>query len=275
MKLSLGFSPCPNDTFIFDAMLHGKIDTEGLEFEPFIADVEELNQKAFKNELHITKLSYHAFAHLVPFYQLLNSGSALGNNCGPLLISKREISSEEVKNCRVGIPGKYTTANFLLSLAYPEIKEKVEMLFSDIEGALLKEEIDAGLIIHENRFTYTEKGLKKIIDLGTFWESKTGMPIPLGGIVVQRSLPKDSIQKINRVLQKSVRFALDNPEESKFYVRQYAQEMDEDVMYQHINLYVNEYTWDLGESGKKAVQHLFEMAEELKIIPKIKEEIFI
>ncbi|CAN5550499.1 hypothetical protein BH10BAC1_BH10BAC1_05530 [soil metagenome] len=167
--ISLGFSPCPNDCFIFDAMLHEKIDTEGLAFEVFMEDVEALNQKAFRGELDVTKLSYHAYAHLIKPYQLLNAGSALGNNCGPLLITKNEnvtLSGVEGVRLKIAIPGKYTTANFLLSLAFPESKNKVEMVFSEIEDAVLTGKVDAGLIIHENRFTYEQKGLKKIIDLG-------------------------------------------------------------------------------------------------------------
>ncbi|MGN6639893.1 MAG: menaquinone biosynthesis family protein, partial [Mucilaginibacter sp.] len=194
MKLTLGFSPCPNDTFIFDALIHHKIDTEGLEFEVFYDDVETLNQKAFRGELDITKLSYHAFAYVADKYILLDAGSALGFGVGPLLISKNDygdLSSlkTQISNLRIGIPGKYTTANFLLGLALPDATNKQEIVFSEIEDALLDEKIDVGLIIHENRFTYQDKGLKKIIDLGDFWEKQTGCAIPLGGIVANRKLP--------------------------------------------------------------------------------------
>ena len=180
MKLTLGFSPCPNDTFIFDALIHHKIDTEGLEFEVYYDDVETLNQKAFRGELDITKLSYHAFAYVVDQYVLLDAGSALGFGVGPLLISKGEMSLAELNNAeyKIGIPGKYTTANFLLGLALPKASNKQEMVFSEIEDALLHEQIDVGLIIHENRFTYQLKGLKKIIDLGDYWEKLTGCAIP-------------------------------------------------------------------------------------------------
>ncbi|HFA50440.1 MAG TPA: 1,4-dihydroxy-6-naphthoate synthase [Bacteroidetes bacterium] len=267
MKLSLGFSPCPNDTFIFDAMIHGKIDTEGLEFEVVMADVEELNKKAFAGELDITKLSYHAFAHLIEKYVLLTAGSALGKNCGPLLISKKNISKEEVKNCKIAIPGKYTTANFLLSLAFPKATNKIEMLFSEIENAVLEGRADAGLIIHENRFTYQEKGLQKIIDLGEYWERTTKLPIPLGGIVVKRSLPSEIQQKINRIMENSVRFALTTPTASENFVKKYAQEMDSKIMYEHINLYVNDFTVNLGKSGESAIYRLFEQANELNLIP--------
>jgi len=275
MKLTIGFSPCPNDTFIFDALLHGKIDTEGLDFEPVIADVEALNKKAFRGELDITKLSYHAYAYLLETYVLLNAGSALGNNCGPLLIARTPIAGEHITGCRIAIPGKYTTANFLLSLAYPEATDKVEMLFSDIEQAVLEGQVDAGLIIHENRFTYQDKGLVKLRDLGEFWESRTGHPIPLGGIVVRRSLDAAVQQSINRVLSGSVAFAMEHPESTYDFVRRYAQEMDREVMYQHIALYVNEFTRDLGVAGKQAVRQLFEMADRRGIIPSMSRPIFL
>ena len=179
-KLTIGFSPCPNDTFIFDALIHHKIDTEGLEFEVVMADVEELNQMALGAELSITKLSYHAFFHLLDTYVMMDSGSALGNNCGPLLIKNQGDSNPKI-NDLIAIPGKYTTANFLLNFAYPELINRTEMLFSDIESALKQKQVRAGLIIHENRFTYADRGFEKILDLGEFWEQKTGTPIPLGG----------------------------------------------------------------------------------------------
>ncbi|MGL5888683.1 MAG: 1,4-dihydroxy-6-naphthoate synthase, partial [Bacteroidia bacterium] len=203
MELSLGFSPCPNDCFMFDALLqHANraplIDTESITFNTRMADVEALNKAAFAGELDVTKLSYHAFAHCTDNYQLLHAGSALGRNCGPLLISKREITQDEVRSgkLRIAIPGKYTTANFLLGLSFPEATDKVPMIFSAIENAVLTGEADAGLIIHENRFTYQSKGLKKIIDLGEFWESTTGTPIPLGGIAVRRTLPEEVKQTV-------------------------------------------------------------------------------
>ncbi|MCB0546969.1 MAG: 1,4-dihydroxy-6-naphthoate synthase [Phaeodactylibacter sp.] len=275
MKLTLGFSPCPNDTFIFDAMIHGKIDTEGIDFLPVIADVEELNQQAFAKELDITKLSYHAFAFLFKNYALLDAGSALGNNVGPLLIAKAPMEKEAVRKARIAIPGKYTTANFLLSLAYPEAQNKEEMLFSDIEDAVLSGKADAGLIIHENRFTYQEKGLVKLRDLGEYWESTTHMPIPLGGIVASRTLPPTVLQAVNRIMARSVAFAMNHPEEPKPFVRQHAQEMDEEVMYKHINLYVNEYTRSLGIKGRQAVQRLFDIATAKGVIPAQQVSIFV
>lgn len=274
-KLTLGYSPCPNDTFIFDALVHQKIDTEGLEFKVVLEDVEELNHRAFEQDLDITKLSYHALAHLLKPYQLLNSGSALGSGVGPLLIAQQHLSEAEIDAAKIAIPGKYTTANFLLSLAYPRAKEKVEMLFSEVENAVLSGDVDAGLIIHENRFTYEEKGLLKLIDLGNYWEEVSGNLIPLGGIVVRRSFDQALKDKIDRVLKRSIAFAFENRESSKDYVKAHAQEMDEKVMQQHIDLYVNEYSLDLGEKGRKAVEHLFQMAEEKGLISQIEEDIFV
>jgi 1,4-dihydroxy-6-naphthoate synthase len=281
MKLTLGFSPCPNDTFIFDALIHHKIDTEGLDFEVFYDDVETLNQKAFRGELDITKLSYHAFAYIVDRYVLLDAGSALGFGVGPMLICKDDPEQlysrlkTQGSELKIGIPGKYTTANFLLGLAFPEATNKVELVFSDIENAVLEGRVDAGLIIHENRFTYQDKGLKKIIDLGDYWEKETGCAIPLGGIVANRNLPEDVQHKINRVLRKSVEFAFANPKSGIEFIRQHAQEMSEEVMYKHIELYVNKYSIDLGEEGRKAIQLMFDTALEKGIIPAIEKNIFL
>lgn len=275
MKLTLGFSPCPNDTFIFDALVHDRLPDNDLEFEVLLADVEELNQKAFRSELDITKLSYHAFAHLTEKYQLLQAGSALGNNCGPLLIAKREMHPEELAGARIAIPGKYTTANFLLSLAYPQATHKYETLFSNIEQDVLDGKADAGLIIHENRFTYRQKGLTKIQDLGEYWEQDTGLPIPLGGIVIRRDLPERVKKQVNRLMTESVQEARNHPEQTRPYVRQHAQEMDESVMYQHIDLYVNEYTQHLGERGRKAIELMFARAGEKDIIPPVRQPLFV
>ncbi len=274
-KLTLGFSPCPNDTFIFDAMVHQKIDTEGLEFEVQLGDVEQLNQKAFATALDITKLSYHAYAYLIESYALLTSGSALGNNCGPLLVAKTAIPPKDLANKRIAIPGKYTTANFLLSLAFPDVKKKEETLFSKIEQQILSGAVDAGLIIHENRFTYQDRGLVKIIDLGEWWEQRTQLPIPLGGIVVQRKFSTALQQKINRVLRRSIEFAFANPAASLPYIQAHAQEMDIAVVQQHIGLYVNDFSIDLGEKGKAAIRHLFDTAIKTGLIERTSREIFV
>jgi len=256
MKLTLGFSPCPNDAFIFDALVHHKIDTEGLEFEVVFADVEQLNKWAFQGRLDITKLSYNAFTHCVNDYVLLDSGSALGNNCGPLLIKKSDTIL--TKDSKIAIPGKYTTANMLLSIAFPENQNKVETLFSEIENQVLEGGVDAGLIIHESRFTYKDKGLDKVSDLGEFWETETGLPIPLGGIVMKRELPFSEQEKIERVLRRSVEYAFENPNSSAEFVKCHAQEMEKEVVDAHIALYVNDYSISLGEHGRKAVKLLFE-----------------
>ena len=269
MRLTLGFSPCPNDCFMFDAMVHQRIDLEGLGFDVRMADIEALNAAAFAGQIDVTKLSFHAYAYCIGNYVLLDAGSALGRNCGPLLISKRKISRDEVArgDLQIAIPGKYTTANFLLSLAFPRATRKSQLLFSDIESAVLNGSMDAGLIIHENRFTYAAKGLKKIIDLGEYWESETGAAIPLGGIVINRALPDDVQQKVNRVMRRSVEYAFANRTASLPFVRANAQEMSEDVMYQHIDLYVNEYSVDLGREGRRAVEVLFERARTVGVIP--------
>ncbi len=272
MKLSLGFSPCPNDTFIFDALIHKKIDTEGLDFEVSFDDVETLNQKVFRNEPDISKLSFHAFAYATENYALLDAGSALGFGVGPLLISKSDTYTEEhlqthSADLLVGIPGKYTTANFLLSLAFPNLVNKKEMLFSEIESSLITGSIDLGLIIHENRFTYEQKGLLKVIDLGDFWEKETGEPIPLGGIVINRRIAPEIQRKVNRLIRRSVEFAFENPTSAIGFIKQHAQEMEEEVMYKHIDLYVNQFSLSLEGRGKTAVRTMFDKARELKVIP--------
>jgi len=277
MNLSLGFSPCPNDCFMFDAIVHQRIDLEGLEFSVRLADVEALNQAAFAGDADITKLSYHAYAYCSGDYVLLDAGSALGRNCGPLLISKRAIAAADVASgsLRIAIPGKFTTANFLLGLAFPKARDKTPLVFSEIESALLDERFDAGLIIHENRFTYADKGLKKIIDLGEYWETETGAPIPLGGIVIKRALPGEVKQRVNRVLRRSVEYAFAHRTASLDYVRAHAQEMSDEVMYKHIDLYVNEFSVDLGAEGRRAVELLFERAAATGIIPQPSSSLFL
>jgi len=277
MTLSLGFSPCPNDCFMFDAIVNRRIDLEGLEFTERLADVEALNTSAFAGEADVTKLSYHAYAYCADRYVLLDAGSALGRNCGPLVISKRPIAREEVAagRLKIAIPGRYTTANFLFGLAFPDARNKTELVFSEIEPALLRGDVDAGVIIHENRFTYQSKGLKKVIDLGEFWETETGSPIPLGGIVIRRSLPDDVKHRVNRVLRRSVEYAFANRSASLPYVRAHAQEMNEEVMYKHIDLYVNEYSIDLGAEGRRAVETLFDRARGAGIIPPAERALFL
>ena len=273
--LSLGFSPCPNDTFVFDALLHGKIDTEGLTFDPVMEDVEALNRRAVLGELDVTKLSYAAFAHLTDRYALLDAGSALGNNCGPLLIARKPMNVDEINAAHIAIPGKMTTANFLLSLAYPNAQNKREVLFSDIEDAVLRGETEAGLIIHENRFTYAQKGLVKILDLGEFWEMTTGLPIPLGAIVVRKDFPIEMQQRMNRVLRRSVEYAFAHPADVMPFVRQHAQEMEEAVMRAHIELYVTHHTVDLGKDGREAVRQMFQIAREKGLLANYRNDFFV
>lgn len=273
--LKLGFSPCPNDTFIFDAMVNGRIETEGLRFDYMLNDVEELNKKALRSELDVTKISFFAYADFCKDYQLLDAGSALGFGCGPLLISKNKIPIEELQSKGIAVPGIHTTANFLMSFAFPESKNKTEILFSEIEDAVLSEKFDAGVIIHENRFTYEQKGLQKIADLGDIWEQKTRMPIPLGGIAVRRSLDKVLKEKVQRIIRKSVEYAFKNPDSSKDFVKCHAQAMDTEVIKKHIALYVNDYSVSLGNKGKDAIHFLYQKAFEQKLIKKIPEDIFI
>jgi 1,4-dihydroxy-6-naphthoate synthase len=275
MKLTLGFSPCPNDTFIFDAMVHGRIDTEGLEFDYFLADVEGLNRKALASEVDITKISYHAYAYAAQNYLILDSGSALGHRNGPLLISKRQVNSSELADLRIAIPGKYTSANLLFSIAWPEAVNKTEYLFSNIEDALLKEEVDAGLIIHETRFTYFKKGLIKLADMGEYWEKLTGLPIPLGAIVINRNIPEDVALKVNRIVRRSLEYAYKDSFASYDFVSGNAKEMDSTVMNNHIKLYVNEFSIHLGKKGRQAINELFRIAGERGVIPPLPDRIFL
>jgi 1,4-dihydroxy-6-naphthoate synthase len=270
MKITLGFSPCPNDCFIFDAIVNKRIDLQGLEFDVKMEDVETLNRWAVEGKLDSTKLSFHAYSYLTEMYQLMNAGSALGFNCGPLLISKKEFTTEEVKanKLKIAIPGKLTTAHFLFSIAFPNATNKTEMVFSEIENAVLSGE-------YENRFTYEQKGLKKIIDLGEFWESLIHAPIPLGGIVIKRDLPLDIKQKVDRIIRKSVEYAFAHPADSKPFIKEHAQEMDEAVMQKHIDLYVNQYSIDLGVLGKKAVDLLMKKAKEMGVIKDANNELFV
>ena len=275
--LTIGFSPCPNDTFIFDALVHHKIDTEGLSFDPVIEDVETLNRKVINHELDISKISFAAYLPVSAFYRILNAGSALGKGVGPLLVSTGEKAVRWKGDAgeSVIIPGKNTTANFLFSIFYPLVKNKGEMIFSAIEDALLSGQADAGVLIHEGRFTFAQKGLLKICDLGDLWEKETGLPIPLGGIVADRRLPSEVLHKVDRVIRRSVEFALSNPLSGFDYVKQHAQEMDEAVRQKHISLYVNNFSVHLGEEGRQAIEALFTRAKENGLIAELPENIFV
>lgn len=253
--LSLGFSPCPNDTFIFDALVHHKIDSD-YQFDVKLADVEQLNNWAFQSKLDITKLSFHAWSYLTEEYQMLPSGAALGFGVGPLLISKRPLTESEVNNGKIAIPGKWTTANFLMANKYPQCQNKVEMLFSDIEEAVINGDCDAGVIIHENRFTYQDRGLHLIQDLGKAWEDQTNLAIPLGGIAIKRSLPETLKREIAGLIKKSIEYSSIHPDSPKDYIKEHAQEMDPAVVQKHIDLYVNQYSLDLQAAGHQAIEEM-------------------
>ena len=275
MKLTLGFSPCPNDTFIFDAMINGSVDTEGIEFDYFLADVEELNSKAINAEVDITKISFHAYCYAANNYVILDSGSALGFGAGPLLVSKHNFDVSTIASKKIAIPGKYTTANLLFSIAFPECRNKKEYLFSDIEDAIINDAVDAGLIIHETRFTYQKRGLIKIADMGEYWEKLVNLPVPLGAIVIKRIIPEDIALKVNRILRRSLEYAINNPESSRDFIAGNAQEMDMEVVKNHISLYVNEFTLSLGSKGREAIEKLFAIATEKKVIPQLPDRIFL
>ncbi len=265
MKLTLGFSPCPNDTFIFDALVNKKIDTEDLQFDVVMEDVETLNKLALKNTLDITKVSYGVLPLLIQNYLVLSSGSALGSGVGPLLIANSEIGIQEIKKCEVAIPGEHTTAHMLFSMAFPEVKNKIFIRYDEIENFVLdsKEKNTVGVIIHENRFTYQQKGLVKIIDLGEFWEEKTGFPIPLGGIVAKRNIDLILLKRIDNLIKKSIEYSFLNYPLITEYVRQHSQEMEEDVMRKHIDLYVNKYSIDLGYKGKNAISEMLNIYQSI------------
>ncbi len=275
MKLTLGCSPCPNDTFIFYAMLHEKIDMHGISITPVIGDIEELNNKALKSYIDVVKVSFAAYLHLQSEYLLLNSGSALGSNCGPLVISKKNIHPDDIASCTVAIPGKFTTANFLFNIFFPLHGERKEMIFSDIEKAVLNESTDVGVIIHENRFTYQQKGFKKVADLGELWEQRSGHPIPLGGIAIKRSIPLETATTINNLIYESVLYAFAHPDEAIAFVKQHSQEIDEAVMWQHIRLYVNQYTIDLNQEGRESIEFFINYAIKNKIVSQRVDPIFV
>ncbi|HDH53065.1 MAG TPA: 1,4-dihydroxy-6-naphthoate synthase, partial [Nitrospirae bacterium] len=274
-SVSLGYSPCPNDTFIFYAMIHGKIKTEDLKFKEVLLDVETLNRKALNTELDLTKISYHAFGHLRKKYCMLRAGGALGRGCGPLVISKNEYTMEELRRKKIAVPGNLTTAYLLLQLYdsnfSAQLSNLVVMPFHEIIDAVAGDKVDAGLIIHESRFTYPSYGLKEIIDLGQWWEKETGLPVPLGGIIAKHSLGHGVNNKINKILRQSVEYAFSNRAEPMSYIKEHSQELLDDVINRHINLYVNDYSVDVGQEGEKTVIELLSRAEEAGIIPKAKE----
>ena len=258
MLFTLAFSPCPNDTFIFDALVNSKIDTEGFEFKVTLEDVETLNNNAISNQYDISKISYGVYHKIINDYIILDSGSALGTGVGPLLISKEKKYHDDVNQETIAIPGENTTAHFLFSMAYPKAKNKVFLRYDEIED-FVKQGKGLGVIIHENRFTYQKKGLHKIVDLGDYWEKTTKDPIPLGGIVIRRNIEKSIQQKITQLIQKSIVYAYSFYPELNDYIRNNSQEMTDAVMHQHIELYVNDYSKTLGPKGKEAVLKMLEV----------------
>lgn len=267
MKLTLGFSPCPNDTFIFDALVNRKIDTGGIDFEVVLEDVQTLNQWAMAGKLDITKLSYGVLPLVLDRYAILNSGSALGKGVGPLLISHESILDKPMEDFTIAIPGEQTTAHLLFSMAYPNANNKVFLRYDEIENFVLAGK-GLGVIIHENRFTYKDKGLEKIVDLGDYWESKTGNAIPLGGIVIKKEIAPDLQRTVDDLIRKSIEYAWTKYPELNDYIRVNSQEMSEDVMRQHINLYVNEFSTELGITGKAAIRQLLNVYNDMKGLEK-------
>jgi len=272
-KLKLAYSTCPNDTFMFYGIAVG-IFKPSFGFDIVLKDIEELNKLAFEGETDITKLSFFAYFKLADRYKILNSGAALGRGCGPLLIAKEEFDLKDLKNKKIAIPGENTTANLLFSIFCPECKNKKEVLFSEIENEILKGNVDAGVIIHETRFTYKLKGLKKLVDLGKFWERETGNPIPLGLIAVKREYENEG-KEFDALLKKSIEYSFKHPDEAMPYIKKYAQEIDDNVINSHIQLYVNQFSIDLGEEGKKAIVDLYKKAFEAGLIKDYREDIFL
>ncbi|HEU0016587.1 MAG TPA: 1,4-dihydroxy-6-naphthoate synthase [Longimicrobium sp.] len=265
--LSLGYSPCPNDTFIFHALVHGTVRAEGLAFRERLEDVETLNRLAAAGALDVCKVSYGAVPALLDGYVLLRSGGALGRGCGPLIVARRELGPDELRTARIAIPGRNTTANLLLRLFAPDAPPGTERVYSDIMPAVARGEFDAGLIIHESRFTYPQHGLSRVVDLGEWWEETTGLPIPLGGIAARRALGEPVIRAVEDAVRRSVEHAFAHPADSREYVRAHSQEMDDDVARQHIDLYVNRFSVDVGDEGERAVAELFARAAAAGIVP--------
>jgi 1,4-dihydroxy-6-naphthoate synthase len=266
-ELTIGYSPCPNDTYIFYALVHGKVRVPGIEFRERLEDVETLNQLALEGALDLTKISYHALGHLRDRYALLRSGGALGRGCGPLVVAKPGTRLENIRSGTVAIPGKLTTASLLLRLYDRALTNVVVMPFDRIMQAVADGIVAAGLIIHESRFTYPRYGLEKLLDLGEWWEQHSGLPIPLGGIIGKRSLGTGTLLMIEEAIRESIRYARAHPAEVLDYGKRHSQEMDETVMLQHIDLYVNNRSLDLGTEGTAAVRRLFTEAEQRNIFP--------
>lgn len=267
-NLSIGYSPCPNDTFIFHALVHGLVDNRGVAYaEPFLADVEQLNLWAMLKKLDVTKLSFHAFGHVLDEYCLLAAGSALGRGCGPLIVGRPQLDMARLQTARIAIPGKYTTAALLLKMFLPNNVNLVEMRFDLIMDAVKDGRVDAGVIIHESRFTYQQEGLVCLQDLGEWWESSSGLPIPLGCIVARRSLGKEIVAAVEGGIRASIDYAYDHPDESRNYIGKHSQEMADAVVQSHIGLYVNEFSRDLGNEGMAAVTEFLKRGRMVGALP--------
>jgi len=266
--LTLGYSPCPNDTYIFYALTHDKLSLPGIELAPpLLDDVETLNSWAIQKKLDITKLSFHALGHVLDEYCVLSAGSALGRGCGPLLVARPGFDAADLRDTKIAIPGRLTTANLLFRMYSPESHDLFELRFDEIMGAVSSGEVDAGVIIHESRFTYTVQGLVCLQDLGQWWEESTSHPIPLGCIAARRSLGSECIKRIDAAIHDSIVWADEHAEDCFPYIRQHAQEMDEQVMQNHINLYVNNYSKALGQDGKAAIETFLRLGREAGILP--------
>lgn len=274
-QLSLGFSPCPNDTFIFHALVNGIVKADGLSFQERLLDVENLNRRALAAELDVTKVSFHLYGHIRDEYTLLSAGAALGRGCGPLLVAKSSLAPADLQGRPIALPGRYTTAALLLRLFAPQLDNLVYLSFEQIMPAIAAGEVAAGVIIHESRFTFGEYGLVKLVDLGEWWESDTGCPIPLGGIVARRSLGEKVISAVDSALRSSIDYAFANPAASREYIRAHAQEMSDEVCAAHIGLYVNDFSRDLGEEGKKAVNLLLARGEAAGLLPSSRNRVVI
>ncbi len=274
-QLTLGFSPCPNDTFMFYPLVHNLVDAEGISYRERLEDVETLNQLALAGELDVTKVSYHALGHIRDHYALLRSGSALGRGCGPLLVASESFDPARLRGKTIAVPGRYTTALLLLKLFDPQLDTFIVMPFNEIMDAVLCGTVDAGLIIHESRFTYGGFGLHKLLDLGEWWEQETGLPIPLGGIVARRTLGPEIITAVERALRAGVDYARTNPDQAARYIGEHAQEMSRDVCAAHIGLYVNDFSADLGDEGERAITCLMGRAAEAGLIPPSSVPLFI
>jgi 1,4-dihydroxy-6-naphthoate synthase len=265
--VTLGYSPCPNDTFIFYALVNGRIGTDGLRFREMLEDVEALNRMARHAELDVTKVSFHAFGHFREEYCLLRAGGALGKGCGPLVVSRQDCTMDKLRGKSIAIPGRLTTAFLLLLIFDPALAENVKVMpFNEIIGAVKNGEVDAGLIIHESRFTYQKAGLRKVADLGEWWEKETGSLIPLGAILAKREMGRETVRCIDALVRKSIDFAFSHRTEPLSYIKRHSQEMEDEVVTQHIDLYVNDYSLDIGDEGIRAVRELFRRAEERGII---------